>query len=588
MPLTEEENKRKKQAADEIKLQELRQILTGMPQKELEKLNRFVQNPESLSNEISALLPMSVKKLIDNREVDLSDLQPVIEDILKESVRKNPHTLSDILFPIMMPAIRKAVAEDIKKMLDSVNTTLEHSFSPKRIGWRLQALFSGKSYAEIALSHAYIYQVKEVFLIHKQTGLLLSHVSHSEQRENSADMVSSMLSAIKDFVQDSFKNEDDNELQTLKIGKLNILIEQGPYAIIASVVEGNVPDEYKTLLKETIERIHISHSYELEHFQGDTAPFEADKQLLTNCLQKEVKEQKRKKPVFAIIILLLIALALAYLLYGYIETRIRFNGLVKQIRNEKGLVITEKGKHWFGKYYLYGLNDASAVNPYVFVKKSKMDTSRLIMKFKPFFSADENFVLKRAYKILNPPESVNLKLKNGILSVNGSCKRQWLDEVKKKWNLIYGVNSVKYNVAVSDTLKPVLTKKEKKKRVVKNILAIEKHTFTFKYNVFELTEKQSEEFDKLINEVNNVLNFSFDQDSVPVIIVNSYTSYQGNTEANKIVAKHRAEQFINMMIEKGIPMETLVPKVKFIEDENNKYPIRTVSFKVKYVKPESL
>ncbi len=583
-----EENKRKKQAADEIKLKELKRLLTGMDQKELEKLNRFIQSPETLSNEISLLLPKSVKKLIDNREVDLSDLQPVIEDILKESVRKNPHTLSDILFPIMMPAIRKAVAEDIKKMLDTVNSTLEHSFSPKRIGWRLQALFSGKSYAEIALSHAYVYQVKEVFLIHKKTGLLLSHVSQSGQQENNADMVSSMLSAIKDFVQDSFKSEDDNELQTLKIGKLNILIEQGPYAIIASVVEGNIPEEYKTLLKETIENIHISYSYELEHFKGDTSPFEKDKKLLVNCLQKEVKEQKRKKPVFAIIILILIMIALGYLLYGYVETRVRFNNLVKQIRDEKGFVITEKGKHWFGKYYLYGLRDVNSKNPSGFVKKSKIDTSELVMKFSPFFSADESFVLKRVYKILTPPKSVELKLENGVLTINGTCNKDWLDKVEKNWVMIYGINSVKYNTRIADTVKPKLNKKEKKKRVVKNILAIEKHIFTFKYNVFELSKKQSEEFDKLITEVNNVLNFSFDQDSVPVIIVNSYTSYKGNTEANKIVAKHRAEQFVNMMIERGIPMETLVPKVKFIEDENNKYPIRTVSFKVKYVKPENL
>jgi len=588
MPLSEENKRKKQAAADQIKLQELRRLLTGMDQKELEKLNRFIQNPETLSNEISLLLPKAVKKLIDNREINLSDLQPVIEDILKESVRKNPHTLSDILFPIMMPAIRKAVAEDIKRMLDSINTTLEHSFSPKRIGWRFQALFSGKSYAEIALSHAYIYQVKEVFLIHKQTGLLLSHVSHSGEQDKNADMVSSMLSAIKDFVQDSFNSEDDNELQTLKIGKLNILIEQGPYAIIASVVEGNVPDEYKTLLKETIESIHISHSYELENYKGDSSPFETDKQLLINCLQKEAKEQKKKKPVFAIIILLLIMVALGYLLYGYIDTRIRFNKLVKQIRNENGLVITEKGKHWFGKYYLYGLKDVEAKDPQLFVEKTKMDTSALIMKFSPFFSAADDFLLKRANRILSPPKTVKLKIENGILSVNGTCDTKWLQKVNKNWSMIYGINSVKYNTRITDTVKPELTKKEKKRRVAKNILAIEKHTFTFDYNVFELSKKQSEEFDKLIAEVNNVLDFSFDQDSVPVIIVNSYTSYKGNTEANKIVAKHRAEQFINMMIEKGIPMETLVPKVKFIEDEGNKYPIRTVSFKVKYVKPENL
>jgi hypothetical protein len=32
----------------------------------------------------------------------------------------------------------------------------------------------------------------------------------------------------------------------------------------------------------------------------------------------------------------------------------------------------------------------------------------------------------------------------------------------------------------------------------------------------------------------------------------------------------------------------MVPTVAFIEDNNDEYPIRSVSFKVKYVKPEDL
>jgi len=83
-------------------------------------------------------------------------------------------------------------------MIDSLNTTLEHGFSPKRLAWRFKAMFSGKSYAEIVLSHAYIYRVKQVFLIHKQSGILLKEISDIEDPSaKDADMVSSMLSAIK-------------------------------------------------------------------------------------------------------------------------------------------------------------------------------------------------------------------------------------------------------------------------------------------------------------------------------------------------------------------------------------------------------
>ena len=574
-----EQDKRLKNAVDEGKLFEVRRILTGFDKENLEQINKLIKDPEAFSNQISALLPLSIRKMIDSGDVSFATLQPLVEETLKESVAKNPHILSDILFPIMMPAIRKAVSDDIKRMLDTVNNTLENSFSAKRIGWRFQALSSGKSYAEIALSNAYLYHVKQVFLIHKKTGLLLSQVQEDNTESANADMVSSMLSAIKDFVQDSFKTKENPELQTMKIGNLTILIEQGPYAIIAAVVEGNVADEYKLLLKETIENIHLAFAFELEHFKGDTTPFEEDR-FVRQCLQKEVKEQKRKKPVFAIVLLLLFLLALAYLLYGTVATRLQFNKLVRTVHSTNGLIITEKGKHWFGKYYLYGLRDPMAKDPSALVRQSNIDADRIVLSFKSYLSPDKASVLKRAAKVLSPPKTVTLDYRNGTLIISGKSDSTWIKQAHKKWPLIGTVLAAEFHMVSNDTVTT--------KRVTRPVFAIDKYPFTFNYNVFELTHKQSKEFDSLISEIKTILNFRFNQDSVPIIIVNSYTSYRGNVTANKMIAKHRAEQFINLMVDKGLPIESLVPKVKFIEDEGNIYPIRTVVLKVKYVKPQKL
>ena len=42
---------------------------------------------------------------------------------------RNPRPLADALFPIIGPAIRKAIATTLSGMLESLNTTLEHSLS---------------------------------------------------------------------------------------------------------------------------------------------------------------------------------------------------------------------------------------------------------------------------------------------------------------------------------------------------------------------------------------------------------------------------------------------------------------------------
>jgi ribosome-binding factor A len=103
-----------------------------------------------------------------------------------------------------------------------------------------------------------------------------------------------------------------------------------------------------------------------------------------------------------------------------------------------------------------------------------------------------------------------------------------------------------------------------------------------------LDSAQNIKFSKLIDHIKSVYDFNFENDSVPVIVVIGHTSRAGNAVANKIVAFNRAKHFIERMIASGIPMETLVPTVSFREEGEDAYPLRSVSFKVKFVKPEEL
>ena len=69
-------------------------------------------------------------------------------------------------------------------------------------------------------------------------------------------MVSGMLTAIRDFAQDSFRVSDDEALDTLQVGELSVWIEQGPHAILAAVIRGTAPPELRTALQEALERVH--------------------------------------------------------------------------------------------------------------------------------------------------------------------------------------------------------------------------------------------------------------------------------------------------------------------------------------------
>lgn len=564
---------------------ELRRAITGLDKEEFQRLSDLVQNPELFSEEISLLLPLSIKKLSDKGEIDIESLRGLVEQVLEQSVKQNPRSLANILFPIMMPAIRKAVAEDITKMVDTLNTSLEYGFSLKRMGWRLQALFSGRKYAEIVLSHAYVFKVNQVFLIHKSTGLLLHQVQDAElQQTSDADMVSSMLSAIKDFVQDSFQRGSDEGLDTIKVGNFNIWMEQGPHAIIAATVEGNAPGELRLIMKEAMEAIHVNLSYELNNFQGDTEVFNTKDRFLQNCLLKEKKEVKKKPPYALTAILAALLVALGYWIYMRVDENQRFDHLIKTINSLPGVLVTDSYKQ-DGLFIVEGMTDPEVGDFNSLVLNQGFDSDAVRFQMEEFISLDKQIVLKRANRLLTPPDSITLSVKGDTLLATGNADGEWIRFAENRAMAITGVSffQMRGNVIHSrHEPEPMMEQLER------SVLAIENYYFVFEFGEVQLDSLQKEDFDLLITEVKTVLNFDFNQDSIPAIEIISHTSFSGNPEANSAKAQQRADRFIDFMIAAGIPVEVLIPKVVFIEDANDGLPVRSVSFKVKYVTPASL
>ena len=86
----------------------------------------------------------------------------------------------------MGPAIRRAIAEALRAMVDSFNQVLQHSLSARALRWRVEAWRTGRPFAEVVLSHSLVYRVEQVFLVHRDTGLLLQHVAADPQRPRTA------------------------------------------------------------------------------------------------------------------------------------------------------------------------------------------------------------------------------------------------------------------------------------------------------------------------------------------------------------------------------------------------------------------
>ena len=87
-------------------------------------------------------------------------------------------------------------------------------------------------------------------------------------------MVSGMLTAIRDFVQDSFKcPRRPIRSRRFKVGEL-VGLDRGRARtrIVAAVIRGSAPRDFRHALQEAVESIHLQFGEALEAFNGDTAP----------------------------------------------------------------------------------------------------------------------------------------------------------------------------------------------------------------------------------------------------------------------------------------------------------------------------
>ncbi|HEY6188275.1 MAG TPA: OmpA family protein [Pyrinomonadaceae bacterium] len=526
-------------------LDELRRLLIGPEQQELVRIQERLDRQEDLLPEdISRVLPEAVTIRSHQDKKVTEALLPTVEEAIGISVRKNPQTLVDALFPVIGPAIRRAISEALTGMVQTMNQTLEHSLSPQGLKWRLEAWRTGRTFAEVVMLHTLLYRVEQVFLIHRETGLLLQHVLAGESAVQDADMVSGMLTAIQDFVHDSFSAEKEDALETLQVGGLTVWIEQGPRAILAGVIRGTAPQELRNLFHETLEQIHREFSEELESFEGDAEAFAPSRKYLEACLQfqydqsrRQGAEKKRITPMRVIAALLLVAL----LVWGffYLRDRWRWGNYLARLQGEPGIVVTNAEKHWWS-YSIAGLRDPLAADPNTLLREARLDPEDVESHWEPYHSLTPQFVLQRASALLNPPASVTFRAEPNVLYATGTAPHRWIADTRRLVRVIPGIERFNEEGLVDTNLSEALAVKER----------AEKRVILFLLDTTELAPGQRDELDKLgadLTELQRLAPYAEKRARIEVV---GHTDQLGAEETNLQLSRERAEQVRSLLAAK--------------------------------------
>lgn len=372
---------------------ELTSLLVGPEREQLADIRNRLDDPARQLQDLSRALPEAILLRKDDRKLRLA-LHPIIEESIRVSVQRDPRMLADALHPVIGAAVRKAVASALQNMLLSLNQIMEQSVSMRSIRWRLEAWRTGKSFGEILLLRSLLYRVEQVFLIHRRTGLLLLHREASAVVVKDADLVSGMLTAIQDFVRDSFGAPDSAELETVQVGEFSVWIQHGPQAILAGVVRGAAPSQLQSVFQDALWHITMDHAGDLEQFNGDASPFAACAPDLDKCLLGQAQKIAKRPSVLLWMVPALVLLGLATWLFFSIREHRRWEDYVRGLGRQPGIVVTSAEKRG-GRYLISGLRDPMAPDAAALLAGSGIPPASVTFHWEPYTSSQPQFTALR-------------------------------------------------------------------------------------------------------------------------------------------------------------------------------------------------
>ena len=425
-------------------LAELRDLLFGTERRQLDELRRRLDTAELTPEELAEKLPQAiVQRAAQDKQLAIA-LAPTVESAISESVRRNPHEIATAIFPVLGPSIRKAIAETMSGLVNTINRAIEHSFSPQGIRWRIESWRTGVPFAQIVMRYALVYRVEQVFLVHTETGLLLAHMP--DESLGDADLISGMLTAIQDFVNDSFEPKQTGELRAFAAGDLTVLVETGPQAYIAAVVRGQAPSTLPLKLQMTLETIHLQWSTPLAAFDGDAEAFTTTRPLLEDCIETVLSTDRGAKRSglrkFAWVIPVLV-IASVGIWWGTRAGR-RWNAAMARLDREPGLVIIRSERSG-GKWHLTGMRDPLATNPAMLIASRGVDTTDVVAHWEPYVSTEPALTLARARRVLAPPGGVTLLLHGDTLRATGRAPAFWIVHAEAVAPALAGVGTVDFS-----------------------------------------------------------------------------------------------------------------------------------------------
>lgn len=252
--------------------------------------HELASNPRELNRIMAPVIREGIRHQTLNAQDDFAKtLAPVISEGIRHQIRDAKADVVDALYPILGQMVSRSVAEAMKKLVASINQTLDKTFDFQVWSRRMKARLSGANPAEAVLAGAVPFFIEKAFLISKQSGLLMAYYSANQENEveRDAQVIGGMLTAIKAFVEDAFDEEGDGgELKEIEHSNKTIKLDSARYTYLAVVCEGPLSLGFDDVFRNYHHSIHDKFFRKLRDYDGDNSSLLGVEQILKDLCNK--------------------------------------------------------------------------------------------------------------------------------------------------------------------------------------------------------------------------------------------------------------------------------------------------------------
>lgn len=409
-------------------IEELKRILVGDNTEQLTELKERVENIDTRTRDVAEVLAPAIDIGINESDALVNALKQPVSTGLKKAIRAEPVEYAQILYPAIAPSIRLAISQAISSLLATINQTVKSATSLSGIRTRIESARTGVPYAELMLRKSLLYRVEHVYLIDRESGLMIAECAAENSQTLDSDAVSAMFSAIQSFVQDSFSGSDQDRLTDFTVGSHNVWIAHSPRAMLACVIYGEAPETLKTQLYDTLDHISTAYSNPLAEFDGDTTRFLGVEDYMRPLLRLRLREDIKASTEtgWATKLLFLVVVAVLGVLFAqWFDRDSKLSTLEHYFNQTPGLVLTSA--YWEqDQIVVEGLQDPDAELPMSILQAHQIDSSILSIQTTPFRSLEPALELHRFARELRPPAGSNLDLVDENVELTGEAPINWL------------------------------------------------------------------------------------------------------------------------------------------------------------------